>query len=105
MADRAVYFTNSRGVVRCLELRSGESRWATRLASSAWATPIVNGDRLYVFGTDGVASVFAVDTAEPVELARNRLSVSERLYGVAAVDGALFVRTGRELIRIGVEER
>ena len=97
----AIYFINSRGVIRCLELDSGRSRWATRLASPAWATPIVNGDRVYVFGTDGVASVFAADAAEPIELARNALTVSERVYGVAAVDGGLFVRTGRELIRIG----
>ena len=58
-----------------------------------------------MFGTDGVASIFAVDAAEPIELARNALTVSERLYGVAAVDGALFVRTGRELIRIGISAR
>ncbi len=44
----------------------------------------------------------AVDAAEPVELARNTLTGSERLYGVAAVDGALLLRTGRELIRIGL---
>lgn len=95
-------FTNSRGVVRSLELGGGKSRWARRLASAAWATPIVNGDRLYVLGANGVASLFAADAAEPMEQARNSLTVSERLYGVAAVDGALLVRTGRELIRIGL---
>ena len=98
----SVYFTNSRGVLRSLELGTGKSRWATRLASAAWATPIVNGDRIYIFGTNGVASIFAADAADPIELARNALTVSERLYGVAAVDGALLVRTGRELIRIGL---
>jgi len=101
VTGEAIYFINSRGVIRCLELGSGRSRWATRLASAAWATPIVNGDRVYVFGTDGVASIFAADAPEPLELARNALTVSERVYGVAAVDGALLVRTGRELIRIG----
>ena len=40
-------------------------------------------------------------SSRPIELARNSLTVSERVYGVAAVDGALLVRTGRELIRIG----
>ena len=101
VTGEAIYFINSRGVIRCLELDSGRSRWATRLASAAWATPIVNGDRVYVFGTDGVASIFAADAVEPIELARNSLTVAERVYGVAAVDGALLVRTGRELIRIG----
>ena len=101
VTGKAIYFINSRGVIRCLELDSGRSRWATRLASAAWATPIVNGDRVYVFGTDGVASIFAADAVEPIELARNSLTVAERVYGVAAVDGALLVRTGRELIRIG----
>ena len=52
-----------------------------------------------------MAPIFAVDAAEPIELARNTLTVSERLYGVAAVEGALFVRTGRELIRIGSASR
>ena len=101
VTGEAIYFINSRGVIRCLELDSGRSRWATRLASAPWATPIVNGDRVYVFGTDGVASILAADAAAPIELARNSLTVSERVYGVAAVDGALLVRTGRELIRIG----
>ena len=101
VTGESVWFTNSRGVIRSLELDSGRSRWAVRLPSPAWATAIVNGDRVYLFGTDGAASVFAADTAEPIEVARNALTVSERLYGVAAVDGAFFVRTGRELIRIG----
>ena len=51
-AGESIYFTNSRGVLRSLELGTGKSRWATRLASAAWATPIVNGDRIYIFGTD-----------------------------------------------------
>ncbi len=101
VTGESVCFINTLGVVRCLERGSGRSRWAARLPSSAWATPIVNGDRVYVFGTDGAALVFAADAAEPIELARSSLTISERLYGVAAVDGALFVRTGRELIRIG----
>ena len=102
VTGESVWFTNSRGVIRSLALESGRSRWAVRLASPAWATPIVNGDRVYLFGNDGAASVFAADAAEPIEVARNTLTVSDRLYGVAAVDGAFFVRTGRELIRIGL---
>ena len=102
VTGESVWFTNSRGVIRSLELESGRSRWAVRLPSPAWATPVVNGDLVYLFGTDGAASVFAADAAEPIEVARNTLTVSDRLYGVAAVDGAFFVRTGRELIRIGL---
>ena len=97
----AVCLINSLGVIRCLEQRSGRSRWAARLPSPAWATSIVNGDRVYVFGVDGTATILAADVAEPIELARNSLTVPDRVYGVAAVDGALLVRTGRELIRIG----
>ena len=102
VTGESVWFTNSRGVIRSLALESGRSRWAVRLPSPAWATPIVNGDRVYLFGNDGAASVFAADAAQPIEVARNTLTVSDRLYGVAAVDGAFLVRTGRELIRIGL---
>ncbi|MCY4076290.1 MAG: PQQ-binding-like beta-propeller repeat protein [Acidobacteria bacterium] len=97
----AVCLINSLGVIRCVEQRSGRSRWAARLPSPTWATSIVNGDRVYVFGIDGTATILAADMAEPIELARNSLTVPDRVYGVAAVDGALLVRTGRELIRIG----
>ena len=57
-----------------------------------------------LFTLPGFRSVVrdGADAAEPIDLARNSLTVSERLYGVAAVDGALLVRTGRELIRIGL---
>ena len=54
-----------------------------------------------MFGVDGTATVLAADVAEPIELARNALTVPDRVYGAAAVDGALLVRTGGELIRIG----
>ena len=101
VTGEAVCLINSLGVIRCLEQRSGRSRWAARLPSPAWATSIVNGDRVYVFGVDGTATILTADVAEPIELARNSLTAPDRVYGVAAVDGALLVRTGRELIRIG----
>ena len=99
-----VYFTNSHGVLRSLELDTDKLRSATRLASAACVTSIVNRDHIYVFAADGVASIFAADVAEPIALARNAPTVSERLYEVAAVDGTRLVMTGWELIRIGVGE-
>jgi hypothetical protein len=40
------------------------------------------------------------DGAKPELLAKNVLSDVERIYGIAAVDGALLLRSGSNLIKL-----
>lgn len=95
-----VYFVNKSGVAYCVDPASGEVIWNHRLASSCWASPIGAGDRIYFFTKDGVTNVIKPgDTFE--QLAENKLPTTERVYGVAAVDNAFVIRTGRELFRVG----
>lgn len=53
------YFVNATGVLYCLDLETGEERFANRIGDSIWATPIPVGDRLYFFGKSGVVSIVA----------------------------------------------
>lgn len=96
-----VAFVNKAGVVSCVDRTTGAERWKHRLAEATWASPIVAGDRVWFFGKDGSATVlrFGEDGAEP--LAEGSLELEGPVYGVAAVRGALIVRTGSEVIRIG----
>lgn len=136
-----VYLVDKSGILHCLDLTTGEARYAERLPGQVWATPVGAGDRVYFFGKDGVTTV--VKTGPEFEpLATNRLwsaeaarkraaeakekaakdppagkgpgggpplpkaereemrysAVGDVVYGVAAVDGAFFLRTGTELI-------
>jgi outer membrane protein assembly factor BamB len=52
-----VYFVNASGVVYCLDLESGEERYAQRLSDSVWATPFAVGDRLFFSGKGGTVSI------------------------------------------------
>lgn len=139
-----VYFVTKLGLVHCLDLKTGEERYAERLDDEVWATPVGAGDRVYFFGKSGVTTVLKAG-AEFEKLAVNRLwsredyaarldaakkaaaeslpkapegkgpgggppvpkeereaarysAVGDVVYGAAAVDGALFVRTGTELV-------
>jgi outer membrane protein assembly factor BamB len=56
------YWVNKAGVVFCYNAETGEKHYSKRIDQSCWATPIVVGDRLYVFGKDGLTSVLAIGT-------------------------------------------
>ena len=139
-----VYLVDKAGFVQCLDLQSGELKYRERLPNQVWATPVGAGDRVYVFGKDGVTTVLKAGPAFEV-LATNRLwsdadfaarkeaakkttevptgppsgrkggergppvpkeeveairysAIGDVVYGVAAVDGTFFVRTGTELL-------
>lgn len=147
--DGHVYFVDKAGVVHCLDLATGEEKYAERLENQQWATPVAAEGRIYFFGKDGVTTVVKTgpefdviannrlwsqaefnkrkkeaaekakeleakseagsDTGErrpgnaPTEAERAAAMASatgDVVYGAAAVDGALFVRTGTELICI-----
>lgn len=94
-----VYFVNRVGVVFCLDLQTGAEIWNTRIEGDCWASPLAVGDRIYFFTMDGNTHVLrAGDKVE--RLAQNHLSIEGRVYGVASVDNALLIRTGRRLIRL-----
>jgi outer membrane protein assembly factor BamB len=114
------YWINRVGVVYCFDAATGEQRYAERVKQSCWATPIGAGDRLYLFGKDGVTTVLragprfevlaenqlwdpasvkpdpAKVAAEDTEERRRAAAMfSGRVqYGVAAAANSLVIRTG-----------
>lgn len=56
------YFVTGQGVMYCLDLATGEQKYAERIGESSWATPIAIEDRVYCFGKGGS---FAVLKAGP----------------------------------------
>lgn len=66
------YWVNRVGVIYCFDLKTGENVYTERTKQTAWATPVGLGDRLYVFGKDGVTTVLAAGPEFKV-LAENAL--------------------------------
>ena len=98
--DGRVYLTNKTGVAYCLDLQSGKPLWESRLPGGAWASATAAEGRIYFFDLAGNCLVVkAGPTLE--KLAENQLPIEGRVYGVAFVDGALLLRTGNRVYRIG----
>ena len=96
-----VYWVNPAGAARCLAPDSGDVRWVHRLPASTWATPLGHDDRVYFFTADGTTQVLRAAADAPHVIATNPLSVEAPVTGFAAVDDAIVIRAGSEVIRVG----
>jgi outer membrane protein assembly factor BamB len=94
-----VYFVSKVGVAYCLDATTGAEKWRQRIGGECWTSPVAAGERIYFFTNEGVTTVVQAG-AQYKEVAKNLLPTG-RVYGVAAVDGALLLRSGRKLIKLG----
>lgn len=66
------YWVNRAGVVYCYDAETGKQHYAKRSSGVCWVTPVAIGERLYLFGKDGVTTVLAIGPDYQV-LAENML--------------------------------
>lgn len=98
--DRHIYLVNRAGVATCHELDTGKKLWNLRLPGSCWASAIQGAGRIYFFTKDG-STIVLENNGEKDLLAENKLSIADRVYGVAVTDRGFIKRTGKELICVG----
>lgn len=89
------YWINRVGVVYCFDRSTGATRYVERIKQSAWCTPIGIGDRLYVFGKDGLTTVLAAGPKFNV-LAENALWEQTADSEADASGGGHSMRHGRD---------
>jgi outer membrane protein assembly factor BamB len=99
LAGGVAWFINKAGVLFVVDPQSGKILWNERLPDSCWASPLAVEDRVY-FLTKGGQTVVYRAGPEKERLAENTLTLEGRIYGVAAVHGALIVRSGSKLWRL-----
>ena len=99
-----LYVVNRAGIMTCLEAKSGETVWKTRLEGAFSATPIFANSRIYLFNEDAVCTVIRPGRKFEV-VAVSSLS-KQQLLATPAIDGnAFLVRTGSHLYRIEADAR
>lgn len=97
--DGRAYFIGRVGLLQCVNVQTGEIEWQHRLPGTAWASPVFAAGHLFVFCKDG--SVIVLEPgAELKEVGENSVSATDIIYGIAAVENAWIVRTGRGLLKI-----
>jgi outer membrane protein assembly factor BamB len=93
-----VYMVSEKGVVTCLDARTGAVHWSERLGGNFSSSPLFAGGRIYVGNRDG--DTFVVQPGRTFSLeATNRLTGSI-MATPAAVGRALYLRTDAALYRI-----
>jgi outer membrane protein assembly factor BamB len=93
------FFVNKSGVASCVDMPSGKVNWTERLPGECWASPIVTDGHVVFFSKSGDVVAYKAGPT-PERVAESSISTTDVVYGVAAVDGAWLVRTGRGLIKI-----
>lgn len=90
----------NRSVLVCCD-DQGKRRWNARLedAGQIWATPVVAGNRLYIFSMTGKCFTVEFDESKATVLAESELG-TEVLGTPAISNGALFVRSVDALWKI-----
>jgi outer membrane protein assembly factor BamB len=98
---RYLYVVNDRGVVHCLELKTGQIVYGPqRLRPGTYsASPVLADGRIYVTSEEGVTSVFAAGPEFKV-VAENTMD-EYTLSSVAVSNGQIFLRTEKHLYAIG----
>jgi outer membrane protein assembly factor BamB len=94
----ALYMVSDRGVLTCVDAKTGAERWAENLNRPFSASLVSAGGLIYALAEDGTGVVFRPGASyDPV--ATNKLG--EKALASYAIDGdALFVRTEKALYRI-----
>ena len=93
-----IYLFNDRGIVTCLDARTGREHWKERIGGNYSASPIYADGRIYVSSEEGKTSVL-VPGKEFKLLATSQLD-GGILASPAAAGQSLFLRTATHLYRI-----
>ncbi|MBX3441994.1 MAG: PQQ-like beta-propeller repeat protein [Planctomyces sp.] len=101
-AHGLAWFVNKSGVAACVDVATGEVLWTVRLPGECWASPAAFDDKVAFFCKGGDVVVYRAAPEEEL-LGESSVSATDIVYGIAAVDAAWLVRTGRSLIKVAAD--
>ena len=95
------YLISDRGLVNCLDGRSGKRLWLEELGRHHTGSPVLADGRVYITDDDGITYVLKAGRTFEV-LAKNALN--EECYSSPAVSrGQIFLRTSKHVWCIGAK--
>lgn len=94
-----LYMVNDKGVVTCLNAKTGEPAWTHRMGGRHSASPMYAGGRIYFVDEDGTSRVIEANPQKFHLLAENKLA-DGCMASPAVIDDALLLRTKTHLYRI-----
>lgn len=98
-----LYLVSDQGIASCLDAKTGKIHWQERIGGNFSASPILVAGNLYFLSEDGVTTLVKADTTF-TQVARNEIK-GRTLASPTPVEGALFLRTDTQLLRIEAEAK
>lgn len=99
VADGLLFIATSYGSVACHDAKTGELYWDAEFGQGFYSSPIISGNKVYMFDMAGVAHIFEV-SKEKKEVAKPALG--EKVVSTPAfMYGRLYIRGEKYLYCIG----
>jgi outer membrane protein assembly factor BamB/lysophospholipase L1-like esterase len=98
LVDDLIYVVHDRGTLTCLDERTGEEVWTTRLGGSYSASPIYADGRIYLMSQEGKTTV--INPGRKLEILAENTLDEGFMASPAAVGRSLILRTRTHLYRI-----
>lgn len=94
-----LYVVSDGGLASCLDATTGKIHWQDRIGGQHSASPMFAGGKVYFQDEAGVGTV--IKAGKTFELISRNDLAEKTLASHAAKDGALYIRTEKNLYRIG----
>jgi outer membrane protein assembly factor BamB len=98
-----LYLVSDQGIATCADAKTGKVHWQERLGGNFSASPLHVAGNIYFLSEDGVTTVVKADKTF-TQVAKNELK-GRTFASPAPIEGALFLRTETQLLRIEAEAK
>ena len=101
LVGNELYVVSDAGIASCLDAKTGQVHWSERAGGNYSASPLLADGKIYLQNETGTGVVLKPGKTFE-KLAENALG-EKTLASYAVTDGALFIRTEKNLYRIGAK--
>jgi outer membrane protein assembly factor BamB len=98
-----LYVVSDQGLASCVDAKTGKLHWQERLGGAYSASPLHAAGHVYFQSEDGATTVVKAGTTF-TQVAKNELK-GRTFASIAPIEGAFFLRTDTQLLRIEAETK
>ena len=98
-----LYLVSDQGIASCVEAKTGKVHWQERIGGAFSASPLHVAGNVYFLSEDGTTTVVKAEKTF-TQVAKNELK-ARTFASPAPIEGAMFIRTEKELLRIEAEAK
>jgi len=98
-----LYLVSDQGVASCVEAKTGKIHWQERIGGNFSASPLFAAGNVYFLSEDGVCTIVKADKTFS-QVAKNELK-GRTFASPVPIEGAMFLRTDTQLLRIEAEAK